>query len=253
MNTAELWVNPPSNLTLSGNEVHVWRVALDVDATIVCSLFSTLCATEQQRAERFYLQLHRDRFIVGRGVLRKVLANYLQIQPNEINFSYNAYGKPSLVVANQEPLRFNLSHSQELALIAVTQNCDVGVDLECIRNDFPCQEIAARFFSPTEVAVLRSLPPHLQTTAFFTCWTRKEAFIKATGKGLSLPLDKFDVSCFPGESAELLYTAWDESEVQRWTLQELIPDARYVGALAVAEKNWHLSQYQFSWSEKRNL
>ncbi|PPS45742.1 4'-phosphopantetheinyl transferase superfamily protein [Chroococcidiopsis sp. TS-821] len=250
MNTADLWVNPPVDIALSGDEVHVWRVALDVDATIVHHLFSTLCATEQQRAERFYLQLHRDRFIVGRGVLRQILANYLQIHPSEINFSYNAYGKPSVVVADAEPLRFNLSHSQELALIAVTQNSNVGVDLEFMRNDFPCQEIAAKFFSPTEVAVLRSLPPNLQTTAFFTCWTRKEAFIKATGKGLSLPLDKFDVSCIPGEPAKLLYTAWDESEVQLWTLREIIPDARYVGALAVAGKNWHLRQYQFSWLEK---
>jgi len=246
MNAGVEWANPPSNLSLLSNEVHVWRVTLDIDATIVHSLFATLCATEKQRAERFYLQLHGDRFIVSRGVLRKVLASYLQIQPNEIDFSYNSHGKPSLVVADAEPLRFNLSHSQELALIAVTQNCNVGVDLEYIRSDFPCQEIAGRFFSPTEVAVLRSLPPHLQITAFFNCWTRKEAFIKATGKGLSLPLDKFDVSLTPGEPAKLLYTSWDESEAQRWTLQEIIPDAGYVGAIALPRKNWCIKQYKYN-------
>lgn len=243
---ADSWTNPPSKIALLQNEVHVWRVVLDVDAATVQYLFSTLCATEKQRAERFYLQLHRDRFIVGRGVLRQILANYLQIQPTEVNFSYNSYGKPRLIIANQEPLRFNLSHSQELALIAVTQDCDIGVDLEYIRSDFPCEEIAAKFFSKTEFTVLRSLPSHLQTTAFFTCWTRKEAFIKATGKGLSLPLDKFDVSLLPGEPAKLLHTAWDETEAQRWTLQATIPDAGYVGALAVAGKNHNLRQYHFS-------
>lgn len=248
MNTAaDSWTNPPSNLILFSNEVHVWRVALDVDAAIVQSLFATLCTTEKQRAERFHLKLHCDRFIVGRGVLRQILANYLYIQPSEINFSYNSYGKPSLVALDQKPLRFNLSHSQELALIAVTQSCDVGVDLEYIRSDFPCEEIAQRFFSSTETAAMRSLPRQLKTTAFFTCWTRKEAFIKATGKGLSLPLHKFDVSLIPGEPAKLLYTAWDESEAQRWTLQEIIPHVGYVGAIAVAGNDWHLRQYQFCW------
>ncbi|MUL38597.1 4'-phosphopantetheinyl transferase family protein [Gloeocapsopsis dulcis] len=247
MNTAaDSWASPSSNITLSSNAVHVWRVTLDVHATIVHSLFATLCATEKQRAERFYLQLHRDRFIVGRGVLRQILASYLQIHPSEINFSYNSYGKPSLVVADAEPLRFNLSHSQELALIAVTQSYDIGVDLESVRSDFPCQQIAERFFSPTEVAVLRSLPPDLQTTAFFTCWTRKEAFIKATGKGLSLPLDTFDVSLIPGEPAKLLYTAWDESEAQRWALQEIIPGFGYVGAIALPNKDWDLKRYQYN-------
>lgn len=246
MNTTDSWMNPPSNLTLSGNEVHVWRVALDVDTTTIHSLFSTLCATEQQRAERFYLQLHRDRFIVGRGVLRKILASYLQIHPSEISFNYNCYGKPSVVVSGEEPLRFNLSHSQELALIAVTQSCDVGVDLERIRDDFACQEIAEKFFSPTEVATLRSLPPHLQTTAFYTCWTRKEAFIKATGKGLSLPLDHFGVSLIPGEPAKLLYTTWDESQAQRWILQDIVPGDGYAGAIALPKKNWIFKYYQFS-------
>lgn len=245
MNATNSWVNPPLNLTLSDNEVHVWRVTLDVDTTIVQSFFATLCDAEKQRAERYHLQLHRDRFVVGRGVLRQILAGYIQIHPSEISFSYNSYGKPSLVVTDKELLHFNLSHSQELALIAVTQNCDVGVDLEYIRNDFPYAEIAAKFFSPTEVTNLRSLPPHLQTTAFFTCWTRKEAFIKATGKGLSLPLDKFDVSLLPSEPARLLYTAWDESEAQRWTLQEIIPDAGYVGAIALPQNNWRFQQYRF--------
>jgi 4'-phosphopantetheinyl transferase len=246
MNAADSWVNPPLSFTLSNNEVHVWRVDLDVDATIVQSLLATLCATEKQRAESFYLPLHRDRFIVGRGVLRQILANYLKIHPSEVNFSYNSHGKPSLLVANNEPVGFNLSHSQKLALIAVTQNCHVGVDLEYIRSDFPCQQIAEKFFSPTEAATLRSLPLDLQTAAFFTCWTRKEAFIKATGKGLSLPLDKFDVSFLPREPAKLLYTAWDESEAQCWTLQEIIPDAGYVGAIAVPNQNWEFKQYQYN-------
>lgn len=245
MNAVDSWVNPPLNLTLLTNEVHVWRVTLDVDATIVQSLSTTLCATEKQRAERFHLQLHRDRFIVGRGVLRQTLASYLNRHPSEIEFCYNSHGKPEIEETQQ--LRFNLSHSQGIALVAVTQNRDIGVDVEFIRDDFPCEEIAQQFFSEAETATLQVLPQHLKIPAFFACWTRKEALIKATGKGLSLPLNKFDVSLTPGEPAELLHTAWDESEAQRWTLQAMIPDAGYIGALAVAGNDCNLKQFQFSW------
>ncbi|MGL5063191.1 MAG: 4'-phosphopantetheinyl transferase family protein, partial [Microcoleus sp.] len=134
------------------------------------------------------------------------------------------------------------------ALIAITENRNIGIDIECIRTNIPYQEIAERFFSPLEKTVLRSLPEHLQHQAFFTCWTRKEAYIKAVGKGLSIPLDRFDVTLAPGEPAALLNFQDDPQERFRWDLIELIPASDMVAALAV---EGYCSQLQcFQWQHQ---
>ncbi|HEX9921799.1 MAG TPA: 4'-phosphopantetheinyl transferase superfamily protein, partial [Anaerolineae bacterium] len=163
--------------------------------------------------------------------------------------TYSPTGKPSLATSSQHDqpdLRFNLSHSHELALYAVTYGRDVGVDLEHVSRKIEAMQIADRFFSPSEVSVLRSLPGHLQRDAFFNCWTRKEAFIKAKGDGLSLPLDQFDVSLRPGEPAVLLSTHFDPQETGQWSLQALSPGPGYVGALALAGHGWQLRCWQWS-------
>jgi 4'-phosphopantetheinyl transferase len=141
-----------------------------------------------------------------------------------------------------------VSHSQELGLYAITRNRKIGVDLEYIRTAFACEQVAERFFSSQEKATLRSLPPRLKYQAFFTCWTRKEAYIKARGEGLFLPLDQFDVSTIPGEPALLLNTRGDPQEANRWSLRELGPSAGYVAALAVEGHNWRLSCW--NWRER---
>ncbi len=246
MTATDVWSSPPQTLKLERDEVHVWRASLDLEASSIQSLLRTLCVEEQQRAERFHFPKDRDRFIVARGLLRAILSFYLGKEPSCWRFVYNEYGKPALTAAyNKEPLCFNLSHSRELALYAVTQNRNLGVDLEYIRTDFPWEEIAERFFSPKENAVLRTLPQNMKHKAFFTCWTRKEAYIKATGKGLTLPLDQFDVSLIPGEQAMLLSIAGDHQAACHWSLQELIPDPDYVAALAVEGTGWQLKCWQW--------
>ncbi len=150
-----------------------------------------------------------------------------------MRFAYTTYGKPLLAdETGASGLRFNLTHSHGLALLAVTRGREIGVDVERIRDNLEGEKLAERFFSPREVAALRSLPPELRREAFFHCWTRKEAYIKAVGKGLSLPLDQFDVTLHPGEPAALLATRHDSEEAQRWSMRSLAPGEGYVGALA---------------------
>lgn len=241
-----LWEPPPVALALSSAEVHVWRVPLDLQDAPVQRLQGTLSADELQRAERFYFQRDRRRFTVARGVLRGILSQYLGLEPQQLRFCYSTYGKPALVstTSTMRP-RFNVSHSHELALYAVTYNRDIGVDVEHRRTNFACEEIAERFFSPHERAVLRSLPAQVKYEAFFNCWTRKEAYIKARGEGLSLPLDQFDVSLAPGEPAALLATRWAPHEAARWVLRELMPSPGYAAALAVEGHGWRLACWQW--------
>lgn len=243
------WKIPPKDLILNSDEVHVWRVDLEMRASCLQSLQESLSTDELKRAERFYFQKDKAHFIAVRGILRKILGCYLNKNPNELRFSYNPYGKPSLVTAVSEyKLCFNLSHSHGIALIAVDHNREVGIDIEHIRKDFPYQQIAESFFSPFENAVLRSLPEHQQLRAFFTCWTRKEAYIKAVGKGLSIPLDGFDVAITPGEPAALLNFLENPKEVSRWSLIELIPGLDMAATLAVEGDRCQLLCWEWQYS-----
>jgi 4'-phosphopantetheinyl transferase len=171
--------------------------------------------------------------MAGRGALRHILAGYLGCAPAEIGFSYTAYGKPFLRNEEKHGLRFNLSHSEDQALLAVTRGRVVGVDIEQIRPDFATEEIAKRFFSEREWKELRGLPAAERTTAFFRCWTRKEAFIKAVGEGLSFPLDAFAVSLAPGEPAALRWLRTDKDGARRWRLEDIAAPAGFLAALAV--------------------
>jgi 4'-phosphopantetheinyl transferase len=202
-----------------------------------------------KRAERFYLQKDREHFIVARGLLRAILSRYLDMKPSQLRFCYNCHGKPFLATTSgRDTLSFNLSHSHGLALCAVTRGRKIGIDLERVRTDFACEQIAERFFSPRENAALHALPSSMRHEAFFTCWTRKEAYIKAKGEGLLLLLDQFDVSLAPGEPATLLNSRWDSQEASRWSLQELILSPGYTAALAVEGHGWRLTCWQ--WPEQ---
>jgi 4'-phosphopantetheinyl transferase len=241
------WRPPPETLMLGSDEVHVWRACLDRNTSYVQSLQQILSADEQARAGRFYFEKDRKHFIVARGLLRVILSRYLDMEPSQLRFCYSPYGKPSLVIpSDEETLSFNVSHSCGLALYAVTHGRKVGIDLECIRMDFACEQIAERFFSPRENAMLRTLPAKkVKHKAFFNCWTRKEAYIKARGEGLSLPLDQFDVSVAPGEPAMLLNTRGDPQEVSRWSLQEMISAPGFVATLAVEGHGWRLACWEW--------
>jgi 4'-phosphopantetheinyl transferase len=244
------WRSRPEVLVLGGDEIHVWRATLDQTPTQIQSFLHNLAADEQARAERFYFEKDREHFIVARGVLRAILGCYLNRVPEGLSFCYSSHGKPALArESDGYAIRFSVSHSHGVALYAVTRGREVGIDVERIRSDLEVAEVAERFFSRREVAMLRTLPTEVQREAFFRCWTRKEAYIKARGEGLSLPLDQFDVSLAPGEPAAVLGTQRDPSEASRWSLQELTPGPGYVAALAVEGHGWHLTCWQ--WPDPR--
>jgi 4'-phosphopantetheinyl transferase len=204
-----------------------------------------LSADELARAERFRFRKDADRYTVARGLLRTILGQYLCRPPEQLRFRYGAMGKPELAADGGafDP-RFNLAHSRDLAVYAVTRGRRVGIDIEYIRAERADLRIAERFFSTREIAQLRALPLHAQREAFFACWTRKEAYLKAKGDGLALGLDRFDVSLAPGEPAALLATRDDASEAGRWSLCDLFPRAGYASALAVEGHDWRLSCWQ---------
>ena len=235
------WLPPPRSLNLPPGEVHVWRAALDLEPAALESAQATLAAEERDRAARFHFARDRQRFIAARANLRAILARYLHREPAQFEFVTSPSGKPELAPGGEAyGLRFNVSHAQGLALYAITRHHPIGVDLERVRLDFAWEEIAERFFAPGELAALRSVPAALQCEAFFHGWARKEAFVKATGEGLSLPLDRFEVSLIPGEPARLLRTAGDPLEASRWRIQELEPAPGYVGAVAARAQEWAL-------------
>lgn len=226
-----MWTQPPANLDLQPHQVDVWRVFLDLPSDSIKRLEPSLSGDESQRAARFYFPRDRDRSIVAHASLRGILARYIHTEPHRLIFSANEYGKPFLL---SEPIvQFNMSHSSNYALIAVAREQNVGIDIERIREDNELERIAARYFSQREVSELMALPPRQRTIGFFTCWTRKEAYIKAQGPGLSLPLESFDVSLNPDEPAILRATRPNHQEASRWILQALEVDSSYASAVAV--------------------
>lgn len=233
---------PPESLTLHDGEVQVWRANLHRPDDVVEKFRRTLSTEEIDRANRFHFERHRRDFVVGRGLLRELLGRYAGTQPETLEFAYGAYGKPAL--SDSDRLRFNMSHSGGVALFAFTEGRQVGIDVEKIRADFASEDIARRFFSTIEVDCLTSLPVEERVAAFFRCWTRKEAFIKATGKGLSQSLDGFDVTLAPDVPAELLRVSGEDA--RDWKLFEVEVGEGYAGALAVegsvsAVRCWDLS------------
>jgi 4'-phosphopantetheinyl transferase len=244
--TPEDWPAPPERLSLGALDVHVWLAKLDQRKETLQALQGLLSPDERERAERFHFHKHREHFMVARGVLRTILGCYLRVEPSQLRFAYSAYGKPALdEIPDHQTLRFNLSHSRELALYAFTREREIGLDLEYRREDFASEQIAERFFSAREVEMLRALPSKSRTEGFFNCWTRKEAYIKAVGLGLSLQLDRFDVSLSPFEPAALLRISDDEMEAARWSLRDLRPAKGYSAALAVKGHDWQLKCWRW--------
>ncbi len=229
MEQSSKWLEPPQSLSLKAGQVHVWRISLEQEEQLLDRFRRTLAPEELDRAGRFRFERLQKHFVAGHGFLRSVLARYLSVPPEDLKFTYNAYGKPSL--AGEESLQFNMSHSHEIGLVAVTRDAAVGVDVEHIRADFASDEIARRFFSRVEVETFNSLSKEEQVAAFFRCWTRKEAYIKAIGKGLSQPLDGFDVTLAPAEPAALLRPG--DEDTATWSFSDIDVGPAYASALAV--------------------
>ena len=234
---------PLHSLKLSADEVHLWQATLDDQ--LVESLEPVLSPDEISRANRFHFAKDRNHYIAARGLLRKLLAAYLGVGGAELQFLYAEKGKPFLKENQHGSINFNLAHSYGKAIYAFSQRRELGVDLEFIRDDLADEKIAERFFSPAEIKALQVVPAELRKQAFFNCWTRKEAYIKARGEGLSMPLDEFDVSLTPGEPAALLRNHKDAREVSRWTMRSISVAPGYVAALVVEGQDWRLKSFSF--------
>jgi 4'-phosphopantetheinyl transferase len=239
------WSIAPESPALGPDEVHVWRASLEADGKVLETYEAFLSPDEHERAGRFVFQKHRVRFIVARAVLRMLLGRYLDREPDRIGFVYGPEGKPALADGGAS-VRFNLSHSEALALYAFTRLREVGIDLEWINPRVAFEDLAERFFTPGEVSSLRALPDHAREPAFFACWTRKEAYMKAIGKGLSLPTQDFEVTLAPGEPAALISTRHDPGQATRWSLIELDAGPGFAAAVAVEGRGWSLQRWQWS-------
>jgi 4'-phosphopantetheinyl transferase len=240
----DAWAPPPPELVLPDDEVHVWRASLAPPPGELERLLALLDDEERSRAGRFRFPEHRDRFVAGRGIQRELLARYLDVHPAALRYRHARYGKPELDGAEAASgLRFNVSNAADRLLVAVARGREVGVDLEPLRPMPDGESIARRFFSAPENEVFGAIPLEERDLAFFTCWTRKEAFIKAVGEGLSMPLDCFDVTLAPGEPARLLRTRGNPAEAERWTLCELDPGPGWVAALAAEGRGWSVRRF----------
>jgi 4'-phosphopantetheinyl transferase len=232
-------------LKLPEDEVHLWRVDLAAAAAGEQRWKQVLSEDERRRAARFHFSRDREYFTATRALLRTILGNYAARDPTQLVFCYSDNEKPSLSPDSGRGLEFNVSHSGTTAVLAFTRGRALGVDVEQLREDFDHDAIARRFFSAREVQQLAALDPTERYPAFFRCWTRKEAYIKAVGTGLSLPLHQFDVSVRPDDGNALLSTRPDSEEAARWILQEVPAGKGYVAALCVRGQGWSLK----SWAE----
>gem|GEM_PF-111156 len=232
---------PALNLTLDVGDVHLWHAALDSFSAE--SLEHVLAEDELVRAHRFHFAKDRNHFTVARALLRKILGRYLGTNEH-LDFSYGGKGKPYLANDSKRRLKFNVAHSGGRAIFAFSYGRELGVDLEFIREDITGDDIARRFFSKYEVSVLQSVQENERKNTFFNCWTRKEAYIKARGEGLSMPLDSFDVSLAPGEMAALLKNHTDEAEIARWEMRSIPVAPGYVAALVVEGHGWRLGTFE---------
>jgi 4'-phosphopantetheinyl transferase len=234
-----VWLSPSANCSLPDTDIHIWRGWLDQPAWHVQQLAQTLSADECVRANRFRFEMDRTRFIVARGLLRSILGYYLGIEPGQVRLCYGRHGKPYLHEDFRALIRFNVAHSHQLAVYAFARAREIGIDLEYARPMPRSQQTAAEFMSAHEMALLSELPIDQQQEAFYLCWTRKEAYVKATGIGLEQPLGRLSVSLVPGEPARLLNVEGNPGETYHWSLRSFRPAPGYVAALAVEGHDCH--------------
>jgi 4'-phosphopantetheinyl transferase len=220
---------------LECGEVHVWIAGLDRSAEQIARMSLSLDREEIARAARFRTDEHRNRFIVSRAAQREILSGYGGVDPASITYEYSAHGKPSLRASGTglDSIRFNVTNSVNRALVAVAWEREVGVDVEAQRTIRDAGALARRFFSPSEYAALQTMHDEAVERAFLSCWTRKEAYVKAIGLGISMQLAGFDVNVEPDEPATLLATRHDAAAAARWTMHSLDAGAGYFATLVV--------------------
>jgi 4'-phosphopantetheinyl transferase len=235
------WQSPTTFPGLQTNQVHVWHASLKQNERELAELLNLLDFQEKERAAKFISEQAKNNFIAARGVLRSLLAKYLHVKPQDLVFQQGQYGKLYL---ESSTLQFNISHSHDLALFIFALHQPVGIDVEFIRDDFDFVPIAQRFFSKKETTDLLTLPPDQQLHAFFNCWSRKEAFIKAIGKGIFFALDEFSVEVSNKQKGRLQLQITDpEFNAKNWALEALNPADGYVGAFATTLQKYEVGLY----------
>lgn len=226
------WPVLSGEYSLSQAQVDVWCLELSAAQFATDLLKELLAESELARAKRFHFTTDRRNFVIRRAVLRLLLGRYLNIPPSRITYVTDKFGKPALDQSHKSDVKFNLSASGEIALLAFARTRSIGVDIERVRMELDIEPIARRFFSPNEQAVLSSLVPEARRLGFYNCWTRKEAVLKALGQGLSLALDSFDVNLAMGEPARILAARGEAQPALHLQLKELDLIAGYCAALA---------------------
>lgn len=230
-----------------GTSSKIWLFSLSANSATIARSKKILSDPEVQRAMRFVYPRDQSRFILARCGLRQILANYLDCDPRDVSFVYNAYGKPSLDPAvHSSALTFNLSHSRDRALLAVTDGADVGADIESIDNDVAALEIAQRYFCLNESTALENLPSDQLQLAFFQGWTRKEALLKALGLGLRFPLKDCEISLLPGAPEKIISVVGHPEAKDHWSIYSFFPDDNFVAAIVVLGPNdgWTIAHWK---------
>jgi 4'-phosphopantetheinyl transferase len=235
------WPAAPVELRLAVHEVHIWASSLKVSSDVLTDHTATLSPLEKERAGKFRFDLHRNRFIAGRGLLRTILGRYLQTSPSKVGFAYSPESKPALDPKfDGAGLHFNLADTEDLMLLAVTRIGPVGIDVESVQPIKEMGDLVAVFFSQRENELFQKLPPSSQPTAFFNLWTRKEALLKATGEGITRSLNLVEVSFLPDEPTRVLAISGDSEKGALWSLHALSPAPGFVGAVAIQARNTSL-------------
>jgi 4'-phosphopantetheinyl transferase len=242
MDPTIVWNPAPRVLTLAPNSLHVWRARLDVPPASLQRLSALLSEKEAGRAKRFVFDRDRHPYTVAQATLRLLLGRYLRIPPESVRTQSGPQGKPLLAKqSHASELQFNLSHSHGMALFAFALQRELGIDIEKIRPNFASRDIAQRYFSRQEIAELDALPPASYSEAFFLCWTRKEAYIKARGQGLHIPLDSFSVTLTLERPPVLT-----SSDSECWSIYSFRPSQEFVAAVVAERCEWELSFYDAS-------
>ncbi len=229
-----VWQNPSPNLVLLNDEIHLWRANLNLSPQGLELLAKIVSEAEQLRANRFRFDIHRKRFIAARGILRELLALYLQTSAAKIEFSYNPQGKPQLASCHSDfSLQFNISHSQDLALYSFTINQEIGIDLEYLRNNIDYKNIAQRFFCEREYNLIINCDPKKQPERFYQLWTAKEAYLKAIGKGLAGGLKSLEIDIDRVGNIYLYNIENNPQLVEDWSLYDFIPEKYFIATIAL--------------------
>lgn len=239
------WPSAPDAIRLTPGQVHLWAAALHEFLDQVPKLELVLSHDELARAGKFHFVEDCNRYMIRHALLRLILSPYLEQRPSTIEFQHGAYGKPEVRRRSAaRPVFFNTSHSSEIAVYAITLDCPVGVDVERTRQIPEIEDIASRFFLPRETRTLLALPASSRLQAFYSCWTRKEAFLKATGEGIAENLEKVEVTLAPEDQPEVVSLTGDPRARERWQLRPFSPAAGYLGCLAYRNETLAFSQWR---------